>query len=81
MHNIFDVINYFHYSGDFQVRERLRVAMERVSILEDECTSKGDENSMLKSKLAKAQAESEDAYVSLFCWNGSCRMSGRGLLN
>lgn len=44
------------------MRERLRVAMERVATLEDELSTKGDENSSLKAKLAKVVAEVEEAH-------------------
>lgn len=50
-----------------QVRERLRVAMERVATLEDELSTKGDENSSLKAKLAKVVAEVEEAHQQVYC--------------
>lgn len=44
-------------TNNLQVRERLRVAMERIAMLEDELTTSTELNTDLKGELAKAIEE------------------------
>uniref|UniRef100_A0A914X828 SAM domain-containing protein n=1 Tax=Plectus sambesii TaxID=2011161 RepID=A0A914X828_9BILA len=64
-----------HKALDEKVRERLRVAMERVAALEDELTSAGTENNVLKAKVAKLNAEQEEYCQKIADVNGGSKLT------
>lgn len=53
----------------------MRVAMERVAALEDELTTAGNENNLLKAKISKLNAEQEDYNQQMSKVNGGPKLT------